>query len=128
MTPRQVADQLRALGVETGDVLLVHTRFSAVGPIEGGPSGLLAALRTAIGDGGTLVMPTLSAGDAPFCLYTTPTLEMGVVAETFRKQAGVRAPRTDPTPGAPRLCPDRAASSVDPSNPHRWLRPPTPPA
>ena len=30
----EVADQLRALGVEEGDVLLVHTSFRAIRPVE----------------------------------------------------------------------------------------------
>jgi aminoglycoside 3-N-acetyltransferase len=35
----RVVGQLHALGVATGGVLLVHTSFQAVGPIEGGPLG-----------------------------------------------------------------------------------------
>ena len=50
--------QLRALGVEAGDVLLVHASFRAAGPIEGGPSGLIEALGRSIDPGGTLVMPS----------------------------------------------------------------------
>jgi hypothetical protein len=34
-----VVDQLRALGVTTGGVVVVHTSFKAVGPIEVGPIG-----------------------------------------------------------------------------------------
>ena len=54
------ADQLRVLGVRPGQVLQVHTAFSKVGPMEGGPLGLIEALRAALGDGGTLVMPSLT--------------------------------------------------------------------
>ena len=53
-SPKQVsiADmvaQLRTLGVQEGDVLLVHTSFRAVRPVERGPAGLIEALVTAIG-------------------------------------------------------------------------------
>lgn len=45
----EVVDQLRALDVRPGGVLLVHTSFRAVRPIEGGPLGLIDALRSALG-------------------------------------------------------------------------------
>lgn len=85
----RVVDQLLALGVKSGGVLVVHTSFRAVRPVEGGPAGLIAALTEALGPGGTLVMPAMSAGDAVFEARTTPTVEMGVVAETFRSLPGV---------------------------------------
>lgn len=85
----QVAAQLRALGVKPGGVLLVHTSFKAVRPIEGGPLGLIRALRTAIGDDGTLVMPTMTDGESVFDPASTPTLDMGITAETFWRQPGV---------------------------------------
>jgi aminoglycoside N3'-acetyltransferase len=48
-TRAEIAAQLDALGVERGGVLLVHTAFRAVRPVEGGPEGLLDALRDALG-------------------------------------------------------------------------------
>jgi aminoglycoside N3'-acetyltransferase len=38
-----VTSQLVALGTRRGSVLLVHTSYRAVGPIEGGPRGLGAS-------------------------------------------------------------------------------------
>ena len=83
--------QLRALGVRAGDVLLVHTSFRAVRPVAGGPAGLIAALREALGPTGTLVMPSWGDDDAtPFDPRTTPvSADLGVVAETFRQLPGV---------------------------------------
>jgi len=76
--------QLLNLGVQPGAVLRVHTAFSRVGPVEGGPSGLITALRDALGAGGTLVMPSMSYDDDnPFDPKTSPCPDMGVVAETF---------------------------------------------
>lgn len=88
----EVAAQLRALGVEEGGVLLVHTSFRAVRPVEGGPLGLVGALRDALGPGGTLAMPSWTGdGDAPFDPRTTPAAaDLGAVAETFRRLPGVR--------------------------------------
>jgi aminoglycoside 3-N-acetyltransferase len=80
----RATEQLLALGVESGGVLVVHTAFSRVAPIDDGPRGLITALLTALGSGGTLVMPSMSDDDDhPFDRTTTPCLGMGVVADTF---------------------------------------------
>ena len=92
-----LAGQLRDLGVRARGVLLVHASFRAVRPLEGGPPGLLRALREALGPGGTLVMPTMTDGASVFDPRTTPTDGMGVLAETFWRLPGVR--RSD-HPGA----------------------------
>lgn len=47
----EVTEQLRALGVKAGGVLLVHASFRAVRPVEQGPLGLIEALRAALGPG-----------------------------------------------------------------------------
>lgn len=97
MTPADMTQQLSTLGVRRGGVLVVHTSFRALRPIDGGPAGFIDALRQAVGDEGTLVMPTMTAGDAPYDAATTQTLDMGVVAETFwRRRTALRSPH----PGA----------------------------
>jgi aminoglycoside N3'-acetyltransferase len=87
----EVADQLRALGVREGGVLLVHTSFRAVRPIEGGPLGLIEALNDALGPSGTLVMPAWTGvDDEPFDPATTAVAaDLGVVAGTFWRLPGV---------------------------------------
>jgi aminoglycoside N3'-acetyltransferase len=87
----EVVDQLHQLGVGEGGVLLLHTSFRAVRPVEGGPVGLIAALRGALGPDGTLVMPSWSGDDDhPFDPITTPTPpSLGVVADTFWRLPGV---------------------------------------
>lgn len=77
------------LGIRRGGVLLVHTSFRAVGAYDGGPLGLIGDLRAALGPGGTVVMPTMTDGEAVFDPKTTPTVQMGIVAETFWRQPGV---------------------------------------
>lgn len=88
-TIREVTEQLSSLGVRPGGVLVAHTSFRAVGPIEGGPVGLIDALRSALGQAGTLVMPTMTDGAAVFDPTRTPTHQMGIVAETFWRLPGV---------------------------------------
>lgn len=81
--------QLRSLGVQEGGVLLVHTSFKSLGPVEGGPLGLIAALRAAVGKDGTLVMPTMTDGETVFDPRSTPSVGMGITAELFWRQPGV---------------------------------------
>ena len=86
-----VVAQLHALGVREGDVLLVHTSFRAVRPVEGGPGGLIEALTRALGSSGTLVMPSWTGDDEqPFDPAATPAAtDLGVVADTFWRLPGV---------------------------------------
>lgn len=87
----EIADQLRALGVRTGGVLLVHTSFRALRPIEDGPLGLIASLRDALGPDGTLVMPSWTGDDElPFDPATTPAAgDLGATTDLFWRQPGV---------------------------------------
>ncbi|MCP3064532.1 AAC(3) family N-acetyltransferase [Myxococcus sp. K38C18041901] len=89
VSQQQMVEQLRALGVREAGVLLVHTSFRAVRPVEGGPLGLVAALRAAVGPRGTLVMPTMTDGESVFDPRSTPTTDMGITAELFWRQPGV---------------------------------------
>jgi aminoglycoside 3-N-acetyltransferase-4 len=91
LSKAEVTGQLRSLGVNRGGVLLVHTSFRATGPVEGGPLGLIQALRDALGPEGTLVMPSWSEEDElPFDMLTTPASpSLGVVADTFWRLPGV---------------------------------------
>ena len=110
------ADSLQAdfaaLGVESGMTLLVHSSLSALGWVNGGAVAVIIALQRVLGSTGTLVMPAFSTGlsepsrwrkppvpeswwnkiRATMPAYRpdlTPTRNMGVIAETFRKQNGV---------------------------------------
>lgn len=86
----EMTEQLFALGVRPGSVLVVHTAFSTVAPVQDGPHGLIEALQSALGPMGTLVMPSMSGDDdQPFDPRETPCLEMGVVADTFWRMHGV---------------------------------------
>jgi len=87
----EVVEQLRALGVAPGGVLVVHTAFSKVGAIDDGPRGLIVALGAALGPSGTLVMPSMSDDDEePFDPASSPCAGMGIVADTFWRLPGVR--------------------------------------
>jgi aminoglycoside 3-N-acetyltransferase len=56
-TQIQLLEQLRAIGVEPGDTLLVHSALSKMGYIEGGPVSVVNALLDAVGEEGHILMP-----------------------------------------------------------------------
>jgi aminoglycoside N3'-acetyltransferase len=86
----ELTAQIQALGVTAGGVLLVHTSFSKVSPVENGPLGLIRALQAALGSNGTLVMPSMSDDDDhPFDPRRTSCPGMGVVADMFWRMPGV---------------------------------------
>jgi aminoglycoside N3'-acetyltransferase len=82
--------QVSALGVQPGSVLLMHASFSSVGPVEGGPRGLIEALLSALGKDGTLVMPSMADDDdTPFDRTESRCRTVGIVADTFWRMPGV---------------------------------------
>jgi aminoglycoside N3'-acetyltransferase len=116
-----LVEQLRALGVREGDVLLVHTSFRAVRPVEGGPRGLIEALQDAVGPAGTVVMPSWGDDDeTPFDPATTPcAADLGVVAETFWRMPGVRRSNHSFAFAASGPAAERVTSDPLPLPPHR---------
>ena len=116
-----IISQLRSLGVRPGGVLLVHTSFRAVRPVDGGPAGLIDAFRGALGPAGTLVMPSWTEDDdSPFDPEHTPaSSDLGVTAEVFRQLPSVR--RSNHPFAFAALGPEAAAITGDPLPipPHR---------
>lgn len=86
----EIGRQLAALGVPRGAVLVVHCSFSRTGPVQGGPEGLIEALRAWLGPEGTLVMPSMTGeDDEVFDPARSHCRDMGVVADTFWRLPGV---------------------------------------
>lgn len=113
VTTEVIAGDLRGLGVERGQTLLVHGSLSALGWVCGGPPAVVDALQQVLGPRGTLVMPTHSPGNMdpddmgnppvpdswydtvreempPYRPAVTPTRGMGAIAECFRSCPDVR--------------------------------------
>jgi aminoglycoside 3-N-acetyltransferase len=88
-----LTNQLRALGVTSGDTLMIHASMRRVGKIEGGADALIDALLATVSPGGTLFAyadfePT---PQVPFFdVHHSPcAFDHGVFPEVLRKRAGV---------------------------------------
>src|SRR5438132_14051326 len=56
-TPDELSRELRLLGLDRGDAVLVHSSFDAFGGFTGKPTDVIEALQSAIGPDGALLMP-----------------------------------------------------------------------
>src|SRR3981189_3317470 len=67
-----ISNDLFKLGVRNGDILLVHTSLSSLGWVCGGAQAVLMALKQAVGNSGTLVMPAHSGGISDPAEWSNP--------------------------------------------------------
>ena len=111
-TVTSLRTDLQKLGMHAGDTVLVHCSLSQLGYIAGGPQTVINALLDVLGVDGTLMMPTHTGNNtdpanwkhpavpAPwwdiirdntpaFDPQCTPSRGMGIMAELFRRYAGV---------------------------------------
>ncbi|MCL2203839.1 MAG: AAC(3) family N-acetyltransferase [Defluviitaleaceae bacterium] len=96
MVHKQMLADLQALGVMPGNCLLVHSSYKSLGKGVEDPAQVIETLRFALGEEGTLMMPTLSYESVPalpderrvFDVRATPS-DVGAISECFRKMPGV---------------------------------------
>lgn len=116
VTVESLVSDLQQLGVKRGMTLLVHSSLSSMGWVCGGAQAVIMALEATLGQDGTLVMPTHSSDFSDPAAWSNPpvpeswwrairetmpafdidlsrTTGMGVIPESFRRQAG--AERSD---------------------------------
>jgi aminoglycoside 3-N-acetyltransferase len=92
LTLKTLVEGFRELGVEQGDTLLVHSSYKSLGPVDGGPQTVIRALEAALGEEGTLIMPTFNFDfnkGVPWDVRTTPS-KMGVLTELVRTDPRAR--------------------------------------
>ncbi|MDQ3787821.1 MAG: AAC(3) family N-acetyltransferase, partial [Actinomycetota bacterium] len=71
-TRASLAADLTALGLSTGDTVLVHSSMKAIGWVPGGQVAVVQALLDALGADGTLVVPTQTGWNSDPKLWTRP--------------------------------------------------------
>jgi aminoglycoside 3-N-acetyltransferase len=86
----QIAADLSALGIQKGDILLVHCSLKSLGNPDCTPRTVIEGLMAAIGEEGTLLLPALSyatvgpkQATTTFDVANTPSC-VGAVPEWFR--------------------------------------------
>jgi aminoglycoside 3-N-acetyltransferase len=90
---QEMVSALRLLGLRSGSVVLVHSSLRSLGLGPQGAELLWDALRKAVGDDGTILVPTLSYENVTkerplFDARTTPAC-VGAFPEWVRQQRGV---------------------------------------
>ncbi|MBI5545825.1 MAG: AAC(3) family N-acetyltransferase [Deltaproteobacteria bacterium] len=95
LTRATLADELRRLGVPERGLLLVHSSFRALGPVDGGPEAVVGALLDAMGPAGTVMAPTFTTNLIDPYTWPVPPEE--------RERARILAdiPYFDPTTSRP---------------------------
>lgn len=71
-TRADMVSSLRDLGVNEGDMLIVHSSLSAMGYVVGGAQAVVDALIDAVGPDGTIVMPSQTADWSDPAEWTAP--------------------------------------------------------
>ncbi|MFX1569836.1 MAG: aminoglycoside N(3)-acetyltransferase [Promethearchaeota archaeon] len=107
-TLSSLKNDFEALGIRSGQVIIMHSSLSAIGWIVGGPVSVIKAVMQLITSEGTLIMPTFSGDNTdpsnwenppvpekwwdtirnempPYHPSITPTRGMGIIVDTFRK-------------------------------------------
>ena len=111
VTKNEIIIALRSVGLEPGDIVMVHTSLSGIGYVCGGAQTVIEALIEVVGEDGTIMMATQSWKNLDpedgvhwsvkeeywqiirdnwpaYDKAITPTNTMGVVAEAFRLWPG----------------------------------------
>jgi aminoglycoside 3-N-acetyltransferase len=59
LTRARLVEDLKRAGIQSGDILLVHSSLTKIGLVDGGPRAVVEAFLEVLGPSGTLVVPTI---------------------------------------------------------------------
>ncbi|MFB6141026.1 MAG: aminoglycoside N(3)-acetyltransferase [Halosimplex sp.] len=96
VTVSSMVDDLRDLGVEAGDTLLVHSSLSALGWVCGDAQAVVDALRRAVTESGTLVVPTHTGQYTDPAVWSNPPVPEEWV-DTVREERPPYRPESTPS-------------------------------
>ena len=92
-TRETLAADLRALGLQSGMVVIVHSSLSSIGWVNGGSMAVVQALLDVITPDGTLVMPAHSGELLRSVTLAASTRARSMVANHPRHDACLRSAR-----------------------------------
>jgi Aminoglycoside N3''-acetyltransferase len=101
---KDIVAGLERLGLRRGDRVLVHSSLSSFGPVTGGADTVIDALLEAVGETGTVVVPTFGCSDEVFDPSSSET-GLGVIPRVFWKRPGALRSR-HPLASAAAIGPD----------------------
>lgn len=94
-TKKELQAQLKTMGITPADTVVIHTSMHAIGPVEGGPNGVIDAIRDYLHEG-MLIVPThtwhtVTPENPVYDVRKTPS-GLGIIPNTaaFRKD-GIRS-------------------------------------
>ena len=92
VTWKDIAVNLRKLGLESGSIVLVHSSLSSFGYVIGGAEAVIKALLEVVGRDGTVLVPTLTGSirdgpENPPIFSLNKPCWTGIIPEKFRKMA-----------------------------------------
>ena len=96
--PKELEATVRRLGLREGDVVMVHSAWSAHNGFRGAPRDAIAALESVVTRKGVLAMPTMPTtgtsrewleSGKPMDVRRTPS-QMGLLSEVFRRGRDVQ--------------------------------------
>ncbi len=96
-TRRTIGGDLARLGIEPGDVVIVHSALSTMGFVVGGPHAVVLALLDAVAPNGTIVVPTQTGISDPSTWQNPPVPEAWW--PTIREEMPPYDPALTPTRG-----------------------------
>ncbi|KAG8420493.1 hypothetical protein J3459_011013 [Metarhizium acridum] len=77
-TRQSLVADLRNLGINKGDTLLVHSSLKSMGFVSGGAETVVSALLQVLGREGTLVVPAFSCGNSDPSTWKVPPVSLDV--------------------------------------------------
>ena len=95
VTRTSLVRDLQTLGVASGDKLLVHSSLSSLGFVVGGGRTVIDALLDAVGEEGTIIMPTYSGENSDPAEWRRPPVPPEWI-DTIRKEMPAYDPLLTP--------------------------------
>ncbi len=93
VTQLDIQASLAELGIQAGDTVLFHSSLKSFGAVENGADAVIDAFLSAVGEGGTVVVPTLCSRDFQNSYntwYMDKPSDVGYITEVFRHRPAAK--------------------------------------